>query len=510
MKKVLYPLVIVFTFVMLLLNMKVHPGGFAYYQQNRDRHVGGPFESSGSTSRYALVESLVNNGTVFFNDNLASFASPDVGGSKGKYFTIFAPGVSFVAYGFYSLGQIFGMEQFFAYMTNVIFAVANLILIILITRKYGFSQPLQFVASFIFIFATNAIVYSVYFTQHMLSTFCILLSILITLYKPNFGRNILLGAVYGAALLIDIPNAIMLLPAILYQFARHFDTEKIKEYVTFNIRPIFIFMAVGLLPVMVVFSYYNREITGSPFLAPQFVGRTVEVEDTTVKPGSLKKEPKQDAISQFASSSPFQSRYILNGLYILLISDERGWLYYSPILFLGILGIYVMYAKKEYNEFLMVPLSIILINILLYSMFGDPWGGWSFGPRYLIPAAAVVSILLPFVIRACRKNVIVLGFMATLIVYSIFVNTLGTITTTEVPPKQEAEQLTSQIPYTYQYNLELIDRNESYSLLNQYILPDIHGKYVWIFESGLISLAVLTPFVYYVVSRWKEKLPYRI
>jgi hypothetical protein len=171
---------------------------------------------------------------------------------------------------------------------------------------------------------------------------------------------------------------------------------------------------------------------------------------------------------------------------------------------------YLLYKKKEGNDIVTIPLSIVLVNILLYSMFGDHWGGWSFGARYLIPGAAVMTLFIPEVLTHFKKNIGVLVVVSVLIIYSVFVNALGAITTTEVPPKQEAERLPTYIPYTYEYNYRLIEKNESYSLLNTYILKNVSGKAIWIGESTVLSLLILLPILIVpikellVVSRKKQ------
>lgn len=144
------------------------------------------------------------------------------------------------------------------------------------------------------------------------------------------------------------------------------------------------------------------------------------------------------------------------------------------------------------------------MNTLLYAMFGDPWGGWSFGSRYMIPSAAVVILFIPFVLTRFKRNIFIYLFIAGLIIYSIFINTLGAVTTTEIPPKQEAKTLISFIPYTYEYNLQLLEKNESYSMLNTYLLKDIHGKTIWIYESLLLILLTLLPMAYFYTSNFKK------
>ena len=73
-------------------------------------------------------------------------------------------------------------------------------------------------------------------------------------------------------------------------------------------------------------------------------------------------------------------------------------------MFLGIFGLVFLSRKNEYA--LKIFVSVIGINILLYSMWGDPYGGWAFGSRYLIPTYALMSIAIAFVLSHWQKSLI--------------------------------------------------------------------------------------------------------
>ena len=79
--------------------------GSLNYQYDKETNVGGPFESSNSNSRYALVEAIVNNNSFFLSEKLAKFATPDLTRIGNKYISIFTPGVSLIAVPFYILGK---------------------------------------------------------------------------------------------------------------------------------------------------------------------------------------------------------------------------------------------------------------------------------------------------------------------------------------------------------------------------------------------------------------------
>ena len=88
-------------------------------------------------------------------------------------------------------------------------------------------------------------------------------------------------------------------------------------------------------------------------------------------------------------------------------------------------------------------------------------------------------------------------------VYSIFVRSLGALTTNSIPPKGEAIYLVNPIPYTYKYNFKLAETNNSSSLIyNVYLSPHITSLvYIYIF-SGLVSLVVICNILF--VRFWEE------
>ena len=96
------------------------------------------------------------------------------------------------------------------------------------------------------------------------------------------------------------------------------------------------------------------------------------------------------------------------------------------------------------------------MNFLIYTMFPDPTGSWAFGPRYLLPATALLMIGAGSAIDIYKKSrwFVILFFILT--TYSVSINTLGATTTTQVPPKVEAVNLPNPIPYTYEYNWQLM------------------------------------------------------
>ncbi|MDO8662997.1 MAG: hypothetical protein Q7K98_07265 [Candidatus Omnitrophota bacterium] len=96
----------------------------------------------------------------------------------------------------------------------------------------------------------------------------------------------------------------------------------------------------------------------------------------------------------------------------LLYWLDKGVLIYNPIFILGILGYYKFFRlfRKEAVFFL----SIIALNFILTSAWYGWHGGWSWGPRYLVPVAGLW--LLPCFVYFNKKGAIKMVLIALIFI----------------------------------------------------------------------------------------------
>lgn len=457
---------------LVALVVKGQGGNPLLYQSlnSKSTEVGGPFESSGSTSRFALTEAIVEDNTFFLNEKRAKFSMPDVVEANGRYFSIFTPGVSFVAVPFYMLGKVWGIPQIFAYLSTSLFAILNVFLIYKLTRKLGAGIAASLLAGFLFLFATNALSYSLTLTQHHISTFVILLSLILALKPVGIINDIFIGILCGIGLFADVPNLILMFPIIVFVLAKHVNREAINSNLNLKLSLKFISFLIGVVLTFIPFGYYNHGLTGSYLSLPQFIGRApsfeTAVEETYKVGGQVKDDNK-------GLNLPFKTRYQLHGLYILVTSNERGIFYFSPVILIGLVGLYLLFKQFSSRSVSAVFFAVILTNAFLYSMFGDVTGGWAFGARYMIPTIAILSVCMGIAIDRYKEKLWFIPIFVVLAAYSIGVNVLGVMTTTQIPPKVEALNLPNPIPYTYVYNWQLMtERNLNSSLVYNLYLSD--------------------------------------
>ncbi len=447
---------------MLLLAVLSIKGQGLRFETQYTQDLGGPYEASNSRGRYMLIQAIVDSGTFFLNKEQAAFSLPDLTIFNGKYISIFTPGISFLAVPFYILGKSLGAAQLTTFAMNIFIGIANVYLVYALTRKIGVSPTSSAICGFLFLFGTNTLSYSTTLTQHPLSAALVLVGLLSVAGKPTILKNLTLGYMFGLAAMTDIPNILLFAPILLYAAAKQINIKYINDTKTIEFSGKTLAIALGAIPFIFAFAWYNHRLTGSYTSVPQLVGRstTVEIQESNI--------PKPKTELAFAPTHfALNPRNMIRGVYTLVISSERSWIYYSPFLVVAILGLAIGSRKENtYKSLITLCLSAGIVNMIVYSLFGDPWGGWAFGPRYLIPGAAVLTPGLGIILDKYSKKIPIVMFLFTISLYSVAISLAGSLTTNLIPPKVEADHLTSGQGYNYKYNFELLfQKNQTGSLI---------------------------------------------
>jgi len=453
---------------------------------------GSPFEASNSRARFVQTEAIVENKSLALTREQAQFSSPDVVVHNGVFISIFTPGVSFVAIPFYMLGKIVGQTVTTTFLVGFIATIINTGLVILLAKKLGVQQIPSLISGAIYLFATNSLSYASTLTQHPLSTLFVLLALINSFEKRTLVNNIIFGYIFGWAVICDIPNIFLLMPAALIVLKKHIQihARDRRWSIFFNTRAIMIVL--GALPLLGALLWFNFKTTGSWATVPQFLGRDLTLE-----------EEKQAALDA-STTGPFPARHLplnsrngIKGAITLLISPERSWIFYSPILIIGLLGLGLATKDEKTKSISVIALATVVTNFTLYMVFGDPWGGWAFGPRYLIPSAAIAAAGVGIILQQVANNLLLKVAVLITCIYSIVVSLAGATTTNLIPPKVEAIHLAKPVPYTYEYNLDLIfKQNKTGSLIfsNLSSLASLKTQYlawVWIVSLGFIGLFIV-------------------
>jgi hypothetical protein len=472
----------------------------------------GPLELSPERGRFALTYSLIEDNSLSFSVPIARFAIPDLGYKNGKYVSLFAPGVSFIVAPGYIIGRYFGISQAGTNVVIVLFALANAILIYRILRRISIDQTSARLAALIFLFASPAFNYAVTLYQHHISTFLLLGSVYLLLTRTSWTAYAVIWFLIALSIPVDYPNLFLMLPIAFWALNNTLRITTTMQGNILRISMLKLFSISAVLLPLGFFLWFNNASYGNPM---QFSGTvaTVKAIDQNGKPTApenasitdrekyINPEKQQKSASNF-----FRSRALVNGLFILLFSPDRGLLYFAPFILLVIPGLLVAYRLASHLTVIM--LSIIGINILLYSMWGDPWGGWAFGPRYLIPTCAFASLLLGMILSQWRGRLLYTLAFIIIISFSILVNTAGALTSSANPPRIEVlnlEKLSGrEEKYTFERNIDMLREGRSKSILYNAVFKQ--SITAWGYYKIITGIIISTAIILTILTLYKSKL----
>lgn len=456
---------------------------------------GQPFESSHERAPYALMLSIDESKSISLSQELANFGSPDVGFYQGKFFILFPPGISLLIYPLYLVGKDYGFSQLFSYATIAFFGLGSVIMLYIISLNI-FKMPrwAAMLSGFIFAFATTSWSYAVTIYQHVPTTFFLLLGFYAAwMYKekkplyPLWGM--IVWASYGIGVFIDFPSIFIMAPLMLYFFVSSFSFQEKKTETKISFNLAFIISSFIFFSLMGAHGYYNKVAFGdwkkfgqsfTRYEGEEKFQARLEREALEATSAATLAKPKNSG-NPF---SIFRESRIVTGTTTLTVADDKGIFYYSPVLILAVLGIIVFRKKLKQEHYYLI--ATMFVNVALYASFADPWGGWAYGPRYLIPSMGILSLFTVMTLVWFKKfSIIARLVFFPLFAFSSAIALLGVITTNVVPPSVEGKYL--GLSYNYVANI--------FHLLKGTTGNFVYTSYLWreltLSQFGAILLAVV-------------------
>lgn len=434
-----------------------------------------PLELSPERGRFTHILALANNDTYSLNQELADIAYPDVAYYKGSFFSYFAPGIPYYAFPFYRVGSNYNLGQAAAfYSVSLISALALLFLYKIARNIIKLPRWASLFTTLTFAFGSFAWSYANTLYQHHLTTF-LLLAGFYGVWKFRTQRKtgalwaIIPWLAYALGIFIDYPNAILLLPVMVYLLITSIQIKPAPTKIAVDIRIGAMVAGIAFILITGFHFWHNEHYFGSwKQLAGGLLGYKQILDygvlDAPNPEAAIEELAKQKHVIAF-----FSERNLPKGFMTLLFSIDRGLFMYAPIAIVGVVGLWMRLRKKITLE-IGILISILLTHIFLYSSWGDPWGGWAFGPRYLIPSLSILSLFVGMTVYALRQSMVARVVTFILFIYSSAVGLLGALTTNAVPPQHEAIALNSK--FNYLHNLAFLMDNKSSSIVYNTFLSE--------------------------------------
>jgi hypothetical protein len=421
--------------VLLGLTLKWLPGNFLTPQeisQSRSswtsfQAMGGPFENSRIRTVYVQMLSVIIDGDLLLSEESAKTASPDVGYLNGIFYSWAPPGLAIVAAFLYALGVHIGFGQMASYATITIVTLLCQLLLFRIART-RFNMPLwaATLVPALFVFATPAWVYSTTLLQHQfLTLFMLYIFYLIGKYvaastsSEKAFYSCLIWALFGLSVFFDYPNIIILSPLMAY-FLYNAHKNRAKKIFLYGSCIIVIIFGVQAMSNNLLYERWSQ------------MGNTLAGYSQYSK-GFLKYNSVQIAGKKNSLSQIFKMENFPGGIYTLTFKPNKGVFMFAPFLLFFIAGIATM--RKRYPAETLAFSATIMFNFLLYAVFGDPGGGWTFGTRYLVPSMALMSIFAVSYIATTSRRKKIGVFL--LILYSLLNSIAGVLTLTTINPEHQ-------------------------------------------------------------------------
>jgi len=334
---------------------------------------GSIFDNSSPRARFATIYSLLEDKSYTFSLLLARFSTPDLAITDGKYVSLFPPGVSILATPGYLIGRYFNLSQVGAFATISIFAYLNFIFIYLISRRLGASQISSLLGSSIFLFATPSFAYSATLYQHHITVFLILVSIYASIVMSAFWASFVFFFLLGVALLVDYPNVFFFAPVGIFLLNKIINIKSTITSIQIKINPWILTSILAFAISMIPFFWLNSKFYGNPFQLAGTLKRVQAIDsngfpiyEAYLDKEKDKKQIEKELASEKISYKFFNSRLLLSGLHTHLISEDRGMLYYAPIILFGL--VFALISAYLFFAVLAVTFCLFLTSHKLSSM----------------------------------------------------------------------------------------------------------------------------------------------
>jgi len=189
----------------------------------------------------------------------------------------------------------------------------------------------------------------------------------------GYGYLFLIGLLLGWALISEYPAAVIILALVAYYISVIWKKHPYRHWHAF-LMP---FLG-GVIPILI--QLLNNKVSFDNFFSIGY--------------SNLQNQFFMSSMSQGLAGISWPN---LNVLYYTTFHPGMGLFWESPVLLLSFIGAGTMFFQRRYRGEAILAACIISFYPVILSGYFAWWGGWSFGPRHLIPMLPFFGLFLIFV-----------------------------------------------------------------------------------------------------------------
>ncbi len=381
----------------------------------------GHFTSTDHVSLYLTTQSLVQEHTLAIkpiNDAIV--------GADGQFFGAFGPGQAIVSIPFYVLGLLIdrlsspGLKAywggpdlgdwggtvpiFFVSLFNQMITPFLCLLLFHFCRRLGFSLRRSFAVTLIFGFGTAVWVYAQQYFQHPLESLCLFGAIYLLFVRRDHLKPehaLLSGSVLGLGILTRSNLLLVAGPLVIYLGYCVLSQKNTARFAP-GLKAAILYLGAFTLPlllVLVILVYVNHLKYGY-YLSTRLSYTPGNWLDTLRFGFDTLLADSRWRLDREGWANP-----IWIGLYGNLASPGRSIFLYSPPLVIALFTFHKFY--RQFRAEALLCLSLVLLYLIPYSLYGHWHGGWAWGPRLMLPIIPMLMLPLGYFLETPRQMVIV-------------------------------------------------------------------------------------------------------
>ncbi|GBE20951.1 MAG TPA: hypothetical protein ENH00_14040 [Actinobacteria bacterium] len=320
-------------------------------------------------SRYAMTAALWEEHTVVLND-YTQVLGIDRSVYAGHTYSDKAPGQPLLAVPFYAIyrtvggqpGNVLQIDENLGlwWLTLWSAMIPGAALAALMYRSALRTAPKAAIrATLGMALGTILLPFSALLFGHVLAALLGFAGFLVVSKEPSRVRLVAGGALLGAAVTVEYTMVIVAFVLAAYLVWRAW--KRVAWYV------------VGGAPFALGLAMYNWSVFGNPLVLSYQLSAFSEVTDSARRITDV-----------FSSLQPVRL--------LQVFFAPRGFLVATPLVIVGLVGVVMMVRRRDLRAEGLVTAGVLLGFLLLPMMWGNPWGGDSPGPRYMLPALPFLAL----------------------------------------------------------------------------------------------------------------------